>query len=261
MATILIVLAVTFSSVTALVMLYPTLTGNSTPAQNQNNANTSLQNQFGLSIAYANVGEMPTDTSYIGDNDVNMSIVSKYASSVILNSTRLPGVQIESCDGAIEVYKIQVTTNTNLTENLGYYIGTNYNPSFSPQELMSLFKQTQNLSGVNYIVTMGNFQFNMTENESLLSTQIGSYGAYSSGRSGEGLWRAGKPDDISVTAQRIGYVKISNGSVTLHRDALNEAVTVTVNLSNYGHGFLYNDLIPESKLQTIDLFHPMTPSS
>ena len=67
--------------------------------------------------------------------------------------------------------------------------------------------------------------------------------------------------DISVTAQRIGYVTISNGSVALHRDALNEAAAVTVNLSNYGNGFLYNDLVPESKLQTIDLFHPISPTS
>ena len=50
--------------------------------------------------------------------------------------------------------------------------------------------------------------------------------------------------DISVTAQRIGYVTISNGSVTLHRDALDEAAAVTVNLSNYGNGFLYNNLVP-----------------
>jgi hypothetical protein len=110
------VLVFAISSITALVMVYPTLTGNS--AQNQNNANTSLQKQFGLSIAYAYVGEMLNHTSYIGDNGVNMSIVSKYASSVILNSTRLPGVQIASCDGEIEVYKIQVTTDTNLTENM-----------------------------------------------------------------------------------------------------------------------------------------------
>jgi hypothetical protein len=235
--------------------------GNITPVQNQNNANTSLQKQFSLSIAYAYVGEFPTNSSYIDYDGANMSIVSNYVSSVILNSTRLPGVQFASCDGEIEIYKIQVTTDTNLTENLGYYIGTNYNPSFSSQELVTLFKQTQNLSGVNYIVTMGGFQFNMTDNESLLSTPIGSYGAYSSGRSGEGLWSAGKPNAISVTAQRIGYLTISNGSVTLHKDALNEAPTVTVNLSNYGNGFLYNNLVPESKLQTIDLFHPISPTS
>ena len=126
-----------------------------------------MQRQFGLSITYAYVGEMLTNTLYIGDSGVNMSIVSKYASSVLLNSTRLPGVQTQSCDGAIEVYKIKVTTGTNLTENMCYYIGTNYNPSFSNQELVTLFKQTQNLSGVNYIVTMGRFQFNMTDNEPL----------------------------------------------------------------------------------------------
>jgi hypothetical protein len=71
-------------------------------------------------------------------------------------------------------------------------------------------------------------------------------------------WKA-KP--ISVTVQRIGYVTINNCSVTQFRDALNEAPTITVNLSNYGNGFLYNDLVPESKLQTIDLFHPISPTS
>lgn len=259
MATILIVLVFAISSITALVIFYPTLTGNS--AQNQNNANTSLQKQFGLSIVYAYVGEIFNHTSYIGDNGVNMSIVNKYAFSVILNSTRLPGVQFTSCDGEIEVYKIQVTTNTNLSESVFYWIGTNYDPSFPPQELVTLGKQVINLTGVGGIVTMGGFPFNMTDNESLLSIPIGSYGAYSSGRSGEGLWSAGTPNTISVTVQRIGYVTINNGSVTLHRDTLNEVAAVTANLSNYGNGFLYNDLVPESKLQTIDLFHPISPTS
>lgn len=257
--TILIVLVVAISSVTALVMLYPTSTGNS--SQNQNNANTSLQKQFSLSIVYAYVGENFNHTSYVGDNGINMSLLSKYASSVILNNTRLPGVQVASCDGEIEVYKIKVTTDTNLTENFCYTIGTNYNPSFSPQELKALFDQTQNLMGFNNIVGMGGFKFNMTDNESTLCIPIGSMGAYSSGLSGEGLWSAGKPNAISVTVQRIGYVTINNGSVTLHRDVLNEAPIIMVNLSNYGNGFLYNDLVPESKLQTIDLFHPISPTS
>ena len=259
MATILIVLVFAISSVTALVIFYPTLTGNS--AQNQNNANTSLQKQFGLSIAYAYVGEMLNHTSYIGDTDVNMSLVSKYASSVILNFTRLPGVQFTSCDGEIEVYKIQVTANTNLSESAFYWIGTNYDPSFPPQDLVTLGKQVINLTGAGGIVTMGGFPFNITDNESLLSIPIGSYGAYSSGGSGKGLWSAGTPNIISVTVQRIGYVTINNGSVTLHRDTLNEVAAVTANLSNYGNGFLYNDLVPESKLQTIDLFHPISPTS
>jgi hypothetical protein len=220
-----------------------------------------LQKQFDLSIAYAYVGEMLNHTSYIGDNGINMSLVSKYASSVILNSTRLPGVQFTSCDGEIEVYKIQVTANTNLSESAFYWIGTNYDPSFPRQELVTLGKQVINLTGVGGIVTIGDFRFNMTDNESVLSTTIGSYGAYSSGRSGEGLWSAGKPNTISVTVQRIGYVTINNGSVILHRDTLNQVAAVTANLSNYGNGFLYNDLAPVSKLQTIDLFHPIRSNS
>lgn len=214
-----------------------------------------------MSIAYAYVGEMLNHTSYIGDNGINMSLVSKYASSVILNSTRLPGVQFTSCDGEIEVYKIQVTANTNLSESAFYWIGTNYDPSFPRQELVTLGKQVINLTGVGGIVTIGDFRFNMTDNESVLSTTIGSYGAYSSGRSGEGLWSAGKPNTISVTVQRIGYVTINNGSVILHRDTLNQVAAVTANLSNYGNGFLYNDLAPVSKLQTIDLFHPIRSNS
>jgi hypothetical protein len=140
------------------------------------------------------------------------------------------GVQVASCDGEIEVYKIKVTTDTNLTENFCYTIGTNYNPSFSPQELKALLDQTLDLKGFNNIVTMGGFKFNMVDNKFILCIPIGSMGAYSSGLSGEGLWCAGTPNTISVTVQRIGYVTINNGSVTLHRDTLNEVAAVTANM-------------------------------
>jgi hypothetical protein len=251
---------VVISSVTALVILYPTLTGNS--AQNQNDANTSLQKQFDLSIAYAYVGEIPPNSSYISKEGTNMSIVSQYASSVILKSTRLPGVQVVGCDAEIEIYNIQVVTDTNQSEKFsGYFVGTNYNPSFSNHDLGTMLDNVKKLTDWSHAVNFGSFKFNMTNNESVLSGSIGSIGMYTSLPSNQGLWSAGKPNTISVTVQRAGYLTISSGTISLHKDASNNSVTAMANLSNYGTGFLYNDLVPESKLQTIDLFHPILPTS
>lgn len=96
----------------------------------------------------------------------------------------------------------------------------------------------------------------MTDNTSILSNPVGSVDCYSSLHSGHGLWSAGKPNTMSVTVQRIGYLTIKNGSVSLYKDTLETTTTAIEQIGNYQNGFLHNDLVPAAKLPQTNLFHP-----
>jgi hypothetical protein len=218
-----------------------------------------VDRQFDVAIVYAYVGEMsPNISSFSGERGINMSVISHYASSVMLNGTRLHGTAYDSCDAFIEVYNLQISTDTNLTENYHYFVGTNYKVPFTTYWLPCLSSNISKVFPNNQpIVTMGDFRINTTDGPSFLSTPLGSYGAYSSMPTSSGLWRNGKPNEITVTAQRVGVLTIRNGVVAIQKDNLNTAPKVTVNLGSYGSGFLYNTLVPSSALETIDLFHPV----
>ena len=97
----------------------------------------------------------------------------------------------------------------------------------------------------------------MTENSSVLSLPIGSQGAYISISGGDGLWKEGKPNTITVTAQRIGVLTITNGAVTAQEDDLDTSPQTSVNLYAYGTGFLHNEIVPVSTLESVDLFYPI----
>ena len=212
-------------------------------------------------MAYAYVGSAPSSvTSYL-DATLNSSmyLVDLYPSVVRLNITCLPGVQIASCDAVIEVYGVEIATDTGLTEYHAFFVGTNYNSSFSQSNLTNLVPCVNDLVDRNvYSGITGSFQFNWTANTSILSHTIGSIMSYSTVPSNyTGLWSAGKPNAISVSVYRIGYITMSNGSVSLFKDSTTNAIA-SVQLSNYEDGFLYNKLMPLAELPQTNLFQPIS---
>lgn len=217
-----------------------------------------LETQFELNVAYAYVGEGPANDSYVAANEALMSPKSRYPSAVEFNVTRIPGTQIESCDAVIDFYSVQIATDTGVLEKNCYFIGTNYDPSFSKAQLTTLFEHVNDVVSPKDLTTpiRGNFEFNMTENTSILSTAVGSSGVYTTGSSSLGLWRTGEPNVVSVTVQRIGYLTIDNDSVSLYKDPSSRAPTATAQLSSHEDGFLHNTLVPANKLSQTDLFHP-----
>ena len=254
-ATVLTAAILIVASIAAIAAYYPYLIANSTPTgPEEEQSNKRLD----VAIVYAYAGERISDNSITGDNGANLYAVTQYPSAVILNTTLLGGTHLSSCDAFIEIYRIQFKTDTNQTETYFYTMGTNYKPSFSPTELVSLQKSVINFTvRQSSIGTTGPFKFNMTENSSVLSLPIGSRGAYTSVPGGDRLWQEGKPNTITVIAQRIGVLTISNGAVTAHEDDLNTAPKTSVNLEAYGTGFLYNEIVPTSTLESIDLFYPI----
>jgi hypothetical protein len=72
-----------------------------------------------------------------------------------------------------------------------------------------------------------------------------------------GLFSEGKPNAILVTVYRIGYITITNGSVSVFEDPSNSAPKDMTQLGNYKSGFLHNDLMPSDKLPQENLFQPL----
>lgn len=238
---------------TALIVSF-SLTLDSSSAQTTNVAGSGTQFKFG--IAYAYVGKCTANTSYIDSNGL-MSLYSQYPSAVVFNITRVPGVQITSCEAEIEVYGVHIVTDTGTVENHAYFIGTNYTSSFSVSKLSSFVQHINDLVDRSvYSEVKGDFGFNWPDNTSILSHTVGSVGCYSSLNSTLGLWSAGKPNDISVTVDRIGYITTSDGSVSVYKDVTTNNTAASTQLGNYGDGFLHNTLVPAARLPQTDLFSP-----
>ena len=201
----LVALSIVLIATTLLVSISFVLASNTMHTSNAAGAET----QFQLNVAYAYVGEGPFNDTSATATGALMSPRSQYPSVVEFNVTRLPGVQMSYCDAEIEIYSVQITASTGIMENNCYFIGTNYNPSFSSSELSSLTEHINSLISPKNLTTpiRGNFEFNMTDNTSILSIPIGSSGIYTTGNSSLGLWSIGKPNAISVTVQELATLQ------------------------------------------------------
>jgi len=214
---------------------------------------------FNVDVVYAFVGKGPSEApqSHFG---VLHYPKSQYPSALYLNVTHDSSAEIESYDAIIEVYLIQTISDEGPTEKYIWFEGTNYSPSFSDSEKTSLTERIFDLIDLNTINGVrGHFRFNWTNNTSVLGGQVGSFGSYSSNPSGYGLWSAGKPNTISVTVGRVGYITSKGNSISVHVDTI--STKETFQLEKYREGFLSNRLMPEDKLSQIDMFQPFDQTS
>jgi hypothetical protein len=220
----------------------------------------SSNTQFQVQVAYAYVGPAPSNVSSYFDEARNttMQLVSQYPSVVRLQIKNIPSPQIVGCDAIVEVYGIKINTDLGPSEYHAYFMGTNYNPSFSNDSQSKLIQYVPKLVNEDtYSTIVGNFRSNWTSSAPLLTNTIGSITSYTSFSSALGLYAAGKPNAISVTVYRIGYITIANNSVSAFEDSSNSGVMQDmVQLSSYGNGSLYNSLVPTNQLPQTNLFHP-----
>ena len=230
--------------------------------QNATKEIASANTQFQIHVAYAYVGPSPSNESSYFDKSRNtiMRQISQNPSSVLLNISYTPNTQITGCDAIVEVYGINITTDNGLSEYDAYFIGTNYDPSLSNTSLSTLVQYVSNLYNASlYTSLAGNFKFNWDSHSSFLTDSIGSNTIYiASDKSSLGLFSAGKPNAVSVAVFRIGYITITNGTVTIFEDLSSETPIALVQLGSYESGFLYNDLMPAAQLSQGNLFKPVT---
>jgi len=213
--------------------------------------------QFNLDATYAYVGQGPPNTTFTDSKGITPSPVSQYPSAVYFNITR-PTVENVECDAILEVFNVKIASDKGPAENFAFFAGTNYNPSFSDEELNTLTEHIYDLIDLNKVdgVT-GNFRFNWTNGESILSAKVGSFGIYTNYVNGLGLWSAGKPNTISVTFHRIGYVTMTNGVISVQPDTISANNKTQLQLQEYNDGFFKNEIVPTDELSQRNRFQPL----
>jgi len=215
------------------------------------------EQQFSLDAKYAYVGR-GTPNATITDSKGNLlSPISQYPSVVYFNVTR-PTVEKVVCDAILEVYNVTIASDKGPAEIFVFFAGTNSNPSFSDEELDTLTEAIYDLFDVNTVDGVsGIFCANWTDDESILSAKVGSYGTYTNYKNGLGLWSEGQPNAISVTFHRIGFVTMTNGVISVQPDTISANNKTQVQLQGYDNGFLKNEIVPMDELSQRNRFQPV----
>jgi len=219
--------------------------------------------QFDVQFAYVYVG--PRKDHFTCQNPFQnrisistLNAVSLYPVVIYFNFTRVSNSKVESCDARMDVYIVQLSANTGITESYLFLKGTNFDPAFSNLDLLSAhisdFDEVNTVCGFS-----GGFTYNWTENTSILGDRVGSYGLYTSGESNRGLWNAATPCAITVSVRRIGSIQSDGESVftTLDETAGNPVHTC---LERFDDGFIYNTIVARGELLGINLYDPPIPS-
>jgi hypothetical protein len=213
------------------------------------------QSQFNVDIIYAYAGPNNYDESLSSTfNGVSMHPASLWPDIVYFNFTHVSSAEKQTCDAKIEVYLIEISTNTGMKDSYTCFFGTNYNQKFSGSALTPALSKinelidTRNTDGVT-----GIFNPNMATNQSLWF-KLGSLDATTSEPSGLGLWSAGEPNSIAVSIHRIGWIAMNSNDISVIHESTGESTQLS--LSKSGQGFLYN-AIPQDKMSQTDAFHPI----
>lgn len=218
---------------------------------------------FNVKVNYAYVGQRTQyltlpNTIQNETGPTNLNAASLYPSLICLNVTKASSASAVPCDAQIEVYQIQVRTDTGITENYIYTIGSNVNTSYSDTSQLSHlrpnidnFTAAQNANRIE-----GYYIENSTIGQTISGTRIGSLGSYQSGPSNLGFWSAGQPNAITVSIQRLGYIVLNGSNASSFSSSPQTTATTQLSLEKVGNGFIYNTAVPQDKLQQIDPFSP-----
>ncbi|MEJ2272303.1 MAG: hypothetical protein P8X91_07470, partial [Candidatus Bathyarchaeota archaeon] len=213
--------------------------------------------QFNLDVTYAYVGQGPQNSTCTDSKGSLLSPMTQYPSAIYFNIT-LSIAENVAYDAILEVFNVKIKSDRGPTENFAFFTGTNYNPSFSATELYNLTDGIYDLINPNKVDDIsGNFCFNWTDDGSILSTRVGSYGIFTNYKNDLGLWNAGKPNTILVTHHRIGYVTMTNGTISVQPDVISSNNKPQIQLQKYDNGFLKNKIVPTDKLSQINRFQPL----
>ena len=237
----------------------PQLAAKSSPSSlTQSRQSTQCAPMFNVQVNYAYVGQR-TQHLTLPDpfqNQTSINAASLYPSLICFNVTQTSNAAIASCDAQIEVYQIQVTTDTGTTENYLLTVGTNVNPAFSNLSELSLLRPNiENFTNDKVNRIEGYFTMNSTIGGSFSETRIGSLGSYQSSPSTLGFWSSGQPNAITVSIHRLGDILL-NGTTANNYYSTPQSTVNQIQLAKFGDGFLYNMVVPQDKLQQIDTFSP-----
>ena len=222
--------------------------------------------QFSIDVVYAYVGprtgyfttgnpfhdKIPIDT---------LNAKSLYPSLVCFDITGNFKADTEPYDAKVEVYQVQISSDTGLLENYAYFVATNCQPSFKDTNALEPAVSQINslLDGQKIDRLTGNFAYNITIDNHRLVGRVGSVGMYNSAPSELSLWKNGDPKAITMSISRVALITIKGTETTVIKapSALSED-TVQLQLQKFGEGFIYNNLMSPDQLSKIDPFQPPT---
>ena len=210
---------------------------------------------FDVEVAYAYVGPAASNESFefLG---APVRPVTRFQSVIFFNFTRIFSSQAQSFDALLEVYLIELKSDTGYLEKFKYFVGTNCSENFQSSNLNNITRKTYSLIDINSIdVERGIFRFDWDLNKSVLGMPIGTIGVYGSGSSELGLWSKGEPQTITINIYRLGWATAQCNIFSSIREEPS-CPLLEVQLEKYENGFLYNTVIPESQLTKINLLSP-----
>jgi hypothetical protein len=220
------------------------------------------ETRFKVEVAYAAVGDSPYGQNTTTKDMFGHTLVpaTTHPSTVLLRFTRISSDKFSSCDAVDEVFGVKISADTGTSEYYCFSTGTNNNQVFQHSDLSVMSRYVNNLVDLNlYRSDSGDFHFNWTFGKSYLSMEMGSAGLFA-GQTGEGLANKGQPSSITVTAYRIGYVTMQNGSVSIYGDNSIDDVKTIVQLPKTGNVFLYDKLVSSDEVPQT-LYRPITSST
>jgi hypothetical protein len=251
-------------------------------------ADASSEPWFSIDIPYAYVMTSNESLIYTDSEMVNMFNETEMVSEqhlIALNLTLDVNTTNEDADARIEYYQIDVSSDKGFIKTLYWYVGTKVNSSFSfstenfhfmrdewfdtdwfDAELTNETSEGSGLEteeGVTVTIDAlslgggGLMRPNWTAGISVIWPNWGSASGTIGGSISSRLVSAiREADTLYLTIRRIGWVTFTGNSTEVML-ANNELVD-QIQLEKFGDGFLYNTLVPEEELSTIDLLHPVS---
>jgi hypothetical protein len=224
-------------------------------------ADTGSEPWFSIDVPYAYYVTSNGALNYTGHQvpsgiELNETNSVSEQHIIVLNLTLNANVKNEFADARIEYYQINVTTDKGPVENMYWQVGTNNNSSFKDFHFMRDDWFNTDAFDPLYSGGGGLIIPNWTAGFSVLWPESGSGTGTLSGSSTSKVVSAlREAETVFISIQRVGWVTFA-GNSTVVTLAHNEIVC-QVQLEKFGDGFLYNNLVPEDELSTIDLMRPV----
>jgi len=178
---------------------------------------------------------------------------------IVLNLTLDANIKNEPDGARMEYYQIEVTTDKGAVENMHFTVGTASNSSFEHEDFHFMRDDWFDTEVFDPLYGGGGgfMRYNWTAGLSILFPEAGS-GSGTIGTSGTSrvVSALREAETVFITVYRIGWVTFTDNS-TIVTLANNEIVD-QIQLEKFGEeGWLYNDLVPEDELATVDLLDPI----
>jgi hypothetical protein len=235
-------------------------------------AETGPEPWFGIDIPYAYWETLngPLDyhpnMQFPGLVDLNETNSVSEQHMIMLNFTLTADTTKQPVDAQLEYYQIDVSLDNELFRTKHWAIGTYNNSSFNGSSLLTDFHfkrdewfDTDTFDPMTDGGGGGLVRPNWSSGVSVLWPGGGSSTCSTTGPNdinSRSIYAIREAETVTISLYRIGWVTFSGNSteVTL----ANKELIKEIQLEKYGEeGWLYNNLVPEDELATVDLLRPV----